>query len=51
MYHRKEKIMKLGNEFNKVLHIRLSEEQHRSIEEQAKKEGLTISAYVRKVLT
>tara|TARA_R100000234_G_C4963637_1_gene162927 strand:- start:72 stop:203 length:132 start_codon:yes stop_codon:yes gene_type:complete len=43
--------MKLGQEYNKVLHIRISEEHYRKIEEQARKESLSVSAYVRKMLS
>ena len=51
MYHTEVKAMKLGNEYNKVLHIRISEEHYRKIEEQARKESLSVSAYVRKMLS
>jgi len=51
LYHGDLSNMKLGNEFNKVLHIRISEEQYKIIEEQARKEKLSVSAYVRKVLS
>ena len=43
--------MKVGNELNKVLHIRISEEEYRKLEEEAKKSNLTVSALVRKLIT
>ena len=43
--------MKLGNEYNKTLHIRISEEQYKEILSKAKSEGLTISEYCRKILS
>ena len=51
MYHPEENDMKLGCEYNKVLHIRLSEEQYRKIKESAKLEKLSVSAFVRNILS
>jgi predicted DNA binding CopG/RHH family protein len=41
--------VKLGLEYNKVLNIRVSEEQYRKMKEQANKEGISVSSYIRSI--
>jgi len=43
--------MKIGNEYNKTLHIRISEEQYKEIKAKAESEGISISEYCRKILS